>query len=1735
MGVNRMQIWMQQQLKSIAEVLRSLCYRFRWHFWLTRKTRIFAKQYPIGSKVKVVRENGRETSGRVISYGRDYVRLDTDRLAPVIVWMKQVEESILLGWPGQEAFDFDVAPSAGDGKTSSGEERELDSDEATPIETDSTTSEEARELDPDEATPIETDSTISGEARELDPYEAPPTETAPLTETNENELQPEIQRLKSANIPRESATVNEAEAGSTQVEGKICDYNKRQGYGQLEYANGLRYNFRRNDIDDESLVRELNSTSRSQFTRKGVRIPVLFEVSVEGGGRGRPVNLRRSGRTDDFSAGVGKNLSEGILSISDPFTRARDALLNQNDLKKSAELFRVSVDRRDNFEESLECLARVLEELGCYEEAANVLARHLPQVTERRGIKDILARLYLRIGDYSGAASLLQQKLQDAGIPPGRKSEILWRMASCHIRNEDYVQAENTFKAILGLQSANTTARRGIALCLLKQRSYDPARERLEKIVDASGDAKSRELLENLRSAEKTGHFVELNQVISVQLDEIDANQLAGAIGECKFEKFVDELRSSSASRDRGHPKYSSGVKNPSPYHGNTLETSKKDSGVSFGKIVSFGSQHFGFIEDEAGEIFFFRLDDIYEDDLRQALLDGVWRSRANVEFESIPTAGHKYDRASKIVEFRDAEALLGQARQLLLVNRPNEAIAVVRQLLTSNPDNEEARKLEATAKEETRRLNIGLPKGENFYARAKRADADRDWETAERLYRQVIQRKDPKSESARKDLASLLQRQGRAEEAIALLEEERSKHPGTSPYDKMLATIYQHAERYEEAVEILKNLAKTASHKELRPIRKQIAFSYFKNSQYDESEKVLREILKDNPGDEVAKRWLTGLEEARQGSPEEAAYIIGELKLSKLALTAVDNCEFVGIAPSKLQSGNLTERDVNAVEELAKKLGTDRPRERAAYYLSAAAIVYSKLPENDMSRVYEYLRRYFSSMGHATWVDRGNVDVARTYHVESLALVSERVLDEAWRTLVRYLATFCGTDPKVVEKSYLPSRRSVKVSDYIDSLCTILGVLQPDSGKDWLLGLLYASSRSNFVAKAISDVIEADPSANALFAQLLDIGDNPSADELILKWKTRCRNFSQNCSSTQVQCEALNRHQLTAASMEELLQQLRQLSTNELLVLDCKRLDDLIEIAELALRFSRTSDFEEKEHLYWQVKPRSQDLVEQIEKNPTHMSLVAFLPVVKHLKSLTEEEYAETERTSGAQLELSLLVKDYTRRRGNSVKLQVKVANKQGRSPASSVRLNLDSVDSSYFTMPENDREIAPVLRGGKSVTEQIQLALTNEAEQVRAFPIKLRAIYRDRGGEEHSTEEHSETVRLYSEDEFRKIDNRYAPFADGGPVDNPEMFFGRDLLLDQLRDALLTETVGKCIVVFGQKRTGKTSLLSHLKRKLNEEPNCLSVDFSLYDLGSSFNETIFFEQVLTSIVYALEDSDRWQGAGFKSPTRTDLERNPTMEFHAAMRELTRKLGTDRPEARPRLVLLIDEFTEIYKQIKKKAISPGFMKAWKGIVEKHYFASVLVGQDIMPNFKASFSNEFGVTEDVRITYLSKSEARRLIEEPVGSDRYAGNALPRILSLTAGSPFYTMMFCNRLINYMNTTRSMVVTEADINTVKDEMISGDGRLSHDKFDNLIRAGDGVEDSGIEPEETLKLCREIARGGSGEGGWCSRDAICGFEDRKHLEKLLTDVERRDVVERKGDAYRLRVGLFHEWLLV
>lgn len=534
-----------------------------------------------------------------------------------------------------------------------------------------------------------------------------------------------------------------------------------------------------------------------------------------------------------------------------------------------------------------------------------------------------------------------------------------------------------------------------------------------------------------------------------------------------------------------------------------------------------------------------------------------------------------------------------------------------------------------------------------------------------------------------------------------------------------------------------------------------------------------------------------------------------------------------------------------------------------------------------------------------------------------------------------------------------------------------------------------------------------------------------------------------------------------------------------------------------------------------------------------------------KKVKERLEELY----ESSTPQITLRLPVESYLPDNNLQIEVQIVVENKQGRSPAESLELIVQE-DENFFVLNVPEVKLDESLQGGEQRILTIPLLVTPQAVESQTFSLPVYAQYRSRSEEQEEikqTDIETFSIRLYSEKEFKEIENPYAAYAEGGTVGDPEMFYGREELIRNITTVIYkSRAQSKCIVVFGQKRSGKSSILHHLKARFKQGKDMLVLD--LGNIGSILDEqssTPLLYQILWSILrelkYAIEDcvDDGLSPLDLSFPNDREFYAHPSplILFKDIFDRYLRQASKLDDWRKMRIVVLIDEFSYIYGQIVAGGIPELFMKNWKALLQENYFSAVLAGQDVMPKFKQRFPNEFGTTQDERVSYLKREDAIKLIDEPIriggreGKSRYRERAIERILDLTAGNPFYIQILCNRLVESMNRKRAMLVTEADIERVKSDLIRGVNPLDKGKFDNLINSGDTSEDA-ISDEDALKVLKAIAI--NSRTGPCNRNNIT-CKTSLPVEVILDDLEERDVIEREREQYyHIRVGLFKEWLI-
>ncbi len=1208
------------------------------------------------------------------------------------------------------------------------------------------------------------------------------------------------------------------------------------------------------------------------------------------------------------------------------------------------------------------------------------------------------------------------------------------------------------------------------------------------------------------------------------------------------------------------------------------------------GHIYSYNShQGYGFIRDQKGTSYFFHVSAITDPMLREDITRFTSES-IPVDFQT--TQGPKGPKAIRISRHKTIHDWYELAESVADAGDYGVAISHIRRVLSINKNYPNARENHDKWREYAR--VIGVPKGSSYFARAKRAQlVEKDLDKAEKLFRQAILQND-NLESAVNDLASLLSQRERFEDAVKVIEQNRSRIRNKRSLDNVLTTIYKKGEMHDKAIALLKKqLRQEQTEKKEDIIQWQIASSYFQLNKHEEAEKLFREILKRQPDLISAKRNLA-LCLSRQERYDEAEDLLNQIlavssdagatalleavlqakktgerelvddiaietelsdyssgQISSFTQFFLDGCDFTGVPPERVRSKKFRHSDISYLERQATESKTFRPSDRASYYLSATKIIRTledkdpnSLKDEDPNRFYVFLCKSFASKGDDIVVKSGNLDAAREWYAEALSVYdgdrSQRKDEQdAVNALVRFLYSRLG-------RSHVPLPPHTPTIDD-----TINEVIKLADSKRIFGDITYLIFRSRYAASRLLRRLydQQDLRERALqylkYKGVQTSGTELPRNDFISLWDELSDRLSGETRDLDSRLRYFNNFQLTTAWLEDAIEQAQDIVQRLRFDLDQERIRHLQDILRRAVEMCKEVQFEARERLCRQIDDSCRDLLKEIEASPTRISVEMFYPIIENIKKTVGEYLDEIYETSKPQLTLRLPVESYVPDTDEKIEVQIAVENESGRSPAESLALVVEG-DSTFFQITELEIKRDGSLRGGEQSILKVPLRVTAEALASQTFSLPIYARYRTRAEVEEKTTVENFSIRLYSKDEFEDIENPYAAYAEGGIVGDPAMFFGRTELLQNIASVILESRLqSKCVMVFGQKRSGKSSVLYHLKTLLQKDADILILDLGNIGAIQDENSSVqllyqILKRILTKLEYAIEDrvDEGFSPLALSVPNDREFYDHPAplQCFEETFGKLKRLASKQADWRGVRVVLLIDEFQYIYGRIVAGKISESFMKNWKALLQANYFNAVLVGQDVMPKFKLRFPNEFGTTQDERVTYLKPEDARRLIDDPIriggrqGESRYRENAIERILNLTAGSPFYIQIICNRLVEYMNVKRARLVTEADVEQVKNELIRGVNALALDKFDNLINSGDTSEDA-ISDEDALKILKTIADN-SGTGP-CHRDRMDG---EISVDTILDDLVKRDVVEcDQGQYYRIRVGLFNEWLIV
>jgi len=362
-----------------------------------------------------------------------------------------------------------------------------------------------------------------------------------------------------------------------------------------------------------------------------------------------------------------------------------------------------------------------------------------------------------------------------------------------------------------------------------------------------------------------------------------------------------------------------------------------------------------------------------------------------------------------------------------------------------------------------------------------------------------------------------------------------------------------------------------------------------------------------------------------------------------------------------------------------------------------------------------------------------------------------------------------------------------------------------------------------------------------------------------------------------------------------------------------------------------------------------------------------------------------------------------------------------------------------------------------------------------------------------------------------LQEIDN---PYVIGVPLtEQQEIFVGRtdisarieQLLLDGRRPPLL---------LYGQRRTGKTSLLNNLGRLLPSTMIPLFVDLQGAAIANDHTG------LLLNIARDMgKSSDARRNLKLPQLSRESLLNDPFSRFSEWLDEVEQTLGQNVG------LLALDEFEALEDALSKgKFDETAIFGILRNLIQHRPRFKVLLADSHTFEELQRWASYLINVQVVQLSYLKETDARQLIEHPVKEFvlRYEPQASQRVLDLTHCHPFLVQLLCAEIVALKNEQDPSIRRLAHLRDVEAAVPEA---LSHGSLFFADIERNQVDAAG------LSLLRFVAA--QGENAIVSREVLTRqFSD--NLDQALALPMKRELFEQIDTGYRFQVELIRRWFV-
>jgi hypothetical protein len=373
---------------------------------------------------------------------------------------------------------------------------------------------------------------------------------------------------------------------------------------------------------------------------------------------------------------------------------------------------------------------------------------------------------------------------------------------------------------------------------------------------------------------------------------------------------------------------------------------------------------------------------------------------------------------------------------------------------------------------------------------------------------------------------------------------------------------------------------------------------------------------------------------------------------------------------------------------------------------------------------------------------------------------------------------------------------------------------------------------------------------------------------------------------------------------------------------------------------------------------------------------------------------------------------------------------------------------------------------------------------------------------------------------EESQEIDS---PYIIGVPVIGREqLFIGRTDISKRL-ERLLLDLRSPPLLLYGQRRTGKTSLLNNLGRMLPTSIIPLFVDLQ-GSVSSASNHTGFLYSLAKDMINSAQLQRKIQ---LPPLTYETLLVDPFTRFDDWLDAV--EITLDGSTA----LLALDEFEVLDRVLNEGRFNENDVLGMLRNLIQHRpnFKVLISGSHTLKEFQ-NWSSYLINAQTIHIGYLKESEARQLIEQPIENFalRYEPPASQRVIDITKGHPFLVQLLCAEIVvlkNNQDPSIRRLATLADVEAAIPEALQSGSMFFSDIERNQLDA------------PALAVLRYCAQ--QGEAAIISKSALeqqfsAGFEGSitSGASEAIDLLLRRELIEHQPSGYSVQLELIRRWFV-